>query len=215
VQGEAIAEVIDFVVGMGDAILDEAAIAFAASFYRALAFHRSVQEAFDLGRAALLAEDIPEEDVPALLVKPDVDAATTVLVGRVPPVPAAAGETVPMSAPIFRHLCGVALLKEYKYAHMSLTQREWYFLRDNGLIEPRPPHTFRDLEFDERRHGQNFAAIAQPTERGWAAIRRRRQDIPAELLEDPANLKLDPTGELPPVSERVPPAGQAPPAEAR
>jgi len=82
VQGEAVSQVIDFVVGMGDAIGDEAARVFAASFYRALAFHRSVQEAFDQARTALLLEGIPEEDIPELLVKPGVDAAATVLVAR-------------------------------------------------------------------------------------------------------------------------------------
>ena len=80
VQGEAIAQAIDFVVGMGDEIGDEAARVFAASFYRALAFHRSVQAAFDQARTALLLEGIPEEDIPELLVKEGVNASTTVLV---------------------------------------------------------------------------------------------------------------------------------------
>jgi hypothetical protein len=80
VQGAAIAEAIDVVVGMGDAIGDEAAITFAASFYRALGFSRSVQAAFDQAHAALLLEGIPEEDTPQLLVRPGVEAASIVLV---------------------------------------------------------------------------------------------------------------------------------------
>lgn len=80
-QAEAIVEVIDFAVGMTKAIGDEAAIAFAASFYRALGFGRSVQEAFDQGRAALLLEGIAEEDTPELLVRKGVDPARVVLLG--------------------------------------------------------------------------------------------------------------------------------------
>ena len=48
-QAQAIAEVIDCVVGMSTAIGDEAAIIFAASFYRAIGFGRSIKEAFDQG----------------------------------------------------------------------------------------------------------------------------------------------------------------------
>lgn len=68
-QGEAIGKVIDYVVGMNSTIGDKAAIVFAASFYRALGFNRTVQEAFDQARTALLLEGIPEEDTPELLVK--------------------------------------------------------------------------------------------------------------------------------------------------
>jgi CHAT domain-containing protein len=73
-QGEAINEVIDYVVGMKTAIGDEAAIVFAASFYRALGFERTIQEAFDQARTALLLEGIPEEDTPELLVRQEVSA---------------------------------------------------------------------------------------------------------------------------------------------
>src|SRR5262249_5711313 len=59
-QASAIVQHIDCAIGMNQSIGDEAAITFAASFYRALAFGRSVQEAFDLGRTALLLEGIPE-----------------------------------------------------------------------------------------------------------------------------------------------------------
>src|SRR5262245_45068762 len=48
-QAEAIADEIDFVVGMKDAIGDDAARTFAASFYRGLGFGRSVRDSFDLG----------------------------------------------------------------------------------------------------------------------------------------------------------------------
>ena len=98
-----------------------------------------------------------------------------------------------MSQPIFQHLCGVALLKEYKYFHMDLTQREWYFLKDRGFIQPRPPHQHWELEFDERNHGANIAAIAEPTETGWLEIKQCKPYIPSSFLRDRENLKVDPS----------------------
>ena len=68
-QAEAIAEVIDCAIGMRKAISDEAAIAFAATFYRALGFGRSIKEAFDQGRLALMLDGSPEEETPELLVR--------------------------------------------------------------------------------------------------------------------------------------------------
>jgi hypothetical protein len=68
-QAEAIAEVIDCVIGMREEITQEAAMIFTASFYRALGFGRSVQHAFDQGIIALLLEGIPEEDIPQLFSK--------------------------------------------------------------------------------------------------------------------------------------------------
>ncbi|MCA9666633.1 MAG: CHAT domain-containing protein [Myxococcales bacterium] len=79
-QAEAITEVIDFAVGMSRAVRDDAAVVFAASFYRAVAFGRSVEEAFDQGKVALLVEGIPEDDVPVLIARAGADAATTRLV---------------------------------------------------------------------------------------------------------------------------------------
>ncbi|MEG4067165.1 CHAT domain-containing protein [Microcoleus sp. Pol11C2] len=74
-QAKAITEVIDCTIGMNTAIGDTAAITFAASFYRALGFGRSVQESFNQGITALLLEDISEEDTPKLLAKQGVDLA--------------------------------------------------------------------------------------------------------------------------------------------
>jgi hypothetical protein len=52
-QAEAIVSVIDCAVGMSDEIKDNAAIAFAAAFYEALGYGRSVQIAFDLALVQL------------------------------------------------------------------------------------------------------------------------------------------------------------------
>ncbi|HMA35007.1 MAG TPA: CHAT domain-containing protein [Chloroflexia bacterium] len=73
IQGRAINEMIDFVIGMKAAIGDEAAIVFASSFYRALGFDRTVQEAFDQAKVAIMLEGISEEDIPALLVRQGAD----------------------------------------------------------------------------------------------------------------------------------------------
>ncbi|MEZ4869838.1 MAG: CHAT domain-containing protein [Caldilineaceae bacterium] len=82
VQAEAIADVIDCVIGMGEAIEDDAAITFAASFYQAIGFGRSISEAFELGKTELLLEGIPEADAPKLITRPGVDPAAVFLVGR-------------------------------------------------------------------------------------------------------------------------------------
>jgi hypothetical protein len=80
-QAEAVTEVIDCAVGMSCAIGDKAAIAFAASFYRAIGFGRSVQNAFDQGKTALMLEGIPEEQTPQLLAREGVDPSGVFLLG--------------------------------------------------------------------------------------------------------------------------------------
>jgi hypothetical protein len=77
-QAEAITEVIDCAIGMNRAIGDDAAIAFAAAFYQALSFDRSVDVAFESGKAALMLAGIAEEQTPELLCKEGVDPATVV-----------------------------------------------------------------------------------------------------------------------------------------
>ncbi|MFN8443137.1 MAG: CHAT domain-containing protein [Caldilineaceae bacterium] len=79
-QAQAIASVVDCAIGMKAELIDEAAILFAASFYRAIGFGHSIQNAFDQGRAALLLKGIPLEDAPTLLVKTGVDANNILLV---------------------------------------------------------------------------------------------------------------------------------------
>jgi hypothetical protein len=54
-QAEAIVGVIDCAVGMSDEIEDREATAFAAAFYEALSYGRSVQDAFDLALIQITA----------------------------------------------------------------------------------------------------------------------------------------------------------------
>jgi CHAT domain len=79
-QALALVEIIDCVIGMKESIHDDTAIVFASSFYRAIGFGRSIQEAFDQGITSLLLEGIAEEDIPELLVKGGVDAKKVVLI---------------------------------------------------------------------------------------------------------------------------------------
>jgi len=79
-QAQTLVEVIDCVIGMNESIGDKAAAIFAASFYRALGFGRSVQNAFDQGLVALSVTNVLEEDIPKLLVRDGVDPNQIVLV---------------------------------------------------------------------------------------------------------------------------------------
>ena len=56
VQAEAIVRQIDYVIGMRDTILDDAAIAFTTGFYDGLGYGRTIDDAFELGRNAILFE---------------------------------------------------------------------------------------------------------------------------------------------------------------
>lgn len=86
-QAKGIARSIDCVVGMRRAVADDAAVRFAADFYKALGFGRSVATAFELGSIAMGAFVPGEEKTPHLL-DPRKVAATLVLAGA-PAQPAA------------------------------------------------------------------------------------------------------------------------------
>jgi diguanylate cyclase (GGDEF)-like protein len=72
-QAEKIIEVIDCVVGMNASVGDEAAIKFAASFYRAIGFDRSVKNAFEQGLVAIALANLNEENIPVLLARDGID----------------------------------------------------------------------------------------------------------------------------------------------
>ena len=74
-QAEAIAQHIDCVVGMSEEIGDTAARDFAAAFYGALAYGRSVKTAFELGRNQIDLAGLQDQDVPQLLA-PNSDPTT-------------------------------------------------------------------------------------------------------------------------------------------
>lgn len=77
---KAITQSIDCAVGMVLPIGDPAAIIFAASFYRAVGFGRSVFEAFQQAKTALMLEGIPEENTPKLLMRRGLDPLNLILI---------------------------------------------------------------------------------------------------------------------------------------
>ncbi len=78
-QAEAISPVIDYTIGTNKAIGDKAAIAFAAAFYQALSYDRSVQVAFELGKNSIDMKNHEGSDVPELLLRAGVDPTTPFL----------------------------------------------------------------------------------------------------------------------------------------
>jgi hypothetical protein len=78
-QARAIAEHIDVVIGMKDAVDDDTAIAFAEAFYQALGYGQDAQTAFELGRSQIRLAGRPDAEMPALLTRPEVDARAVML----------------------------------------------------------------------------------------------------------------------------------------
>lgn len=68
-QAEAIAQHIDYVIGMSQAIGDSAAIEFSVGFYTALGAGKSIEFAYKLGCNAIQLAGIPEHLTPVLFVK--------------------------------------------------------------------------------------------------------------------------------------------------
>lgn len=73
-----IAKFVDCVIGMARAVSDEAAIGFAAGFYRSLGEGKSVGEAFDLGKVQIMLDGGDETKTPRLKSRPGVDPAGVV-----------------------------------------------------------------------------------------------------------------------------------------
>jgi hypothetical protein len=71
-QAKAIAQHIDYVIGMNKAIGDSAAIAFASGFYKAIAGGYSIEKAYSFGIVELKLLNIPEDLTPVLLKKPEL-----------------------------------------------------------------------------------------------------------------------------------------------
>lgn len=90
-QAEAIGSVIDYTVGNNKGVGDRAAITFAAAFYRALAFGRTVREAFELARLELDLVKVAGSDTPELFVREGVDPDAPFIRQEDPPRPGPAG----------------------------------------------------------------------------------------------------------------------------
>ena len=69
-------------IGMRISIGDDAARIFASQFYSAIGFGRSLDDAFKQAKAALMLENIREEQTPVLLLKVGVDPACENYIGK-------------------------------------------------------------------------------------------------------------------------------------
>jgi len=95
-----------------------------------------------------------------------------------------------MSASVFHHLCGIALLHQYVYRDNDGMRRELYFLRDAGFIKPRHDAF---IDFDAAVDGRNLVQMAEPTPVGWLCVKLRGDEIPSNMLSNRENLRVDPT----------------------
>lgn len=143
-QAAAIVQSIPCVIGMASAVPDSAAIAFAAGFYEALAFAKSIGDSFDLGctqialtpaegearsrehrdLAALPGEagPAPSAAIPRLLARPDVDPRKLFLISE----GESSGEVAPTTPPASpaaapRHELSITLPQLAQLLHKMLT----------------------------------------------------------------------------------------------
>lgn len=78
-QADALLDHVDCVIGMSDAILDEAARHFSIGFYGGCGDHESIDTAFKQGCAAISLSGLVHDDRPQLRTRPGVDASHLVL----------------------------------------------------------------------------------------------------------------------------------------
>lgn len=83
VQAEEISRHINYVIGMKQAIGDQAAIKFATGFYDAVGAGRSIEDAFEFGKNAIELDNIPEELTPVIKKHVNLTAKT---LESIPPV---------------------------------------------------------------------------------------------------------------------------------
>jgi hypothetical protein len=76
VYSQGLIEVIDCTIGMQESINDHTAILFSASFYRAIGFGRSIQEAFEQGVTSIMLENALGHEIPKLYTKEGVRSSS-------------------------------------------------------------------------------------------------------------------------------------------
>jgi hypothetical protein len=79
-QAELAVDAVDLTIGMGRTIGDESAKVFAAQFYSAIGFGRSVKSAFDQAKVAIELAGLAEAAVPRLFTAADIDPDEVVLI---------------------------------------------------------------------------------------------------------------------------------------
>ncbi|MFA9459017.1 hypothetical protein ACERJO_20015, partial [Halalkalibacter sp. AB-rgal2] len=73
-------EHIDCAIGMNEAVYDDAAREFAAQFYSAIGFGKSVQNAFEQGKLALILAGLEGEEIPELYTRTCLEPNEIILV---------------------------------------------------------------------------------------------------------------------------------------
>jgi len=74
-QARAIAEHVNCVIGMSDAIPEITATEFASTFYSSLGFGKNIKDAYDLAMAQLGLLSMPGDRIPKLIVKEGMEAS--------------------------------------------------------------------------------------------------------------------------------------------
>lgn len=79
-QAESVTEHIDCAIGMNEAVYDDAAREFAAQFYSAIAFGKSIQNAFEQGKLALILAGLEGDEIPELYTRTGLEPNDIILV---------------------------------------------------------------------------------------------------------------------------------------
>lgn len=77
---KAVAQYVDCTVGMKGEIENRAAVSFSFAFYEAIAHGRSLKDAYELGRTALMMSRFGDEQMPELFSKTGIDPARVFLI---------------------------------------------------------------------------------------------------------------------------------------
>jgi hypothetical protein len=117
-QARAIAEHINCVIGMSNAIYDTTAIEFASTFYLSLGFKRSIKEAFDLAAIQIAMFSLPGPAIPQLIVKEGIDPSKLFINGTTSPPP----PPTPPAPPKSQTLCDQ--FESLKQNHQKLVMQQ-------------------------------------------------------------------------------------------
>ncbi len=79
-QAKAVTKHVEAAIGMNTSIGDHAARIFSSQFYSSIGFGHTLEKAFEQGKAALMLEDIKQEDIPELFTNSDLDPSEIVIV---------------------------------------------------------------------------------------------------------------------------------------
>jgi hypothetical protein len=141
VQAQAIAQHIEYVVGMRQEISANAAIKFAMGFYDALGAGRDIEFAFNLGRSAIQMQGIAEHLTPVLVKKSsfsidsnkiDQDQYNYYTSGELSSVDPKYKDYTQQAPPPITHFSKADILKEFKA--ISAIGRNWIRTIDNESI---------------------------------------------------------------------------------